>query len=109
MALAVEADRMRNAFINESDRQTEMTVVRNEFERGENDPHEALDKAVWATAYQVFYFFVEIFTKRLIHITTQPLAGNLTSRTFLLVVQISSINLIFRKAKRILQHFLSPK
>ena len=34
MAAAIEADRMRNAFINESDRQSEMTVVRNEFERG---------------------------------------------------------------------------
>ena len=29
-----------------------MTVVRNEFERGENDPWEALDKNIWATAYQ---------------------------------------------------------
>eukprot|EP01117_Protostelium_nocturnum_P005702 TRINITY_DN2059_c0_g1_i2.p1 TRINITY_DN2059_c0_g1~~TRINITY_DN2059_c0_g1_i2.p1 ORF type:complete len:806 (-),score=322.13 TRINITY_DN2059_c0_g1_i2:513-2903(-) len=50
-ALELEADRMRNAFINESDRQTEMTVVRNEFERGENNPKHALEKAVWATAY----------------------------------------------------------
>ncbi len=50
--LAIEADRMRNAFIRERDRAAEMTVVRNEFERGENDPLEALDKAMWATAFQ---------------------------------------------------------
>lgn len=49
---AIEADRMRGAFIREEDRQTEMTVVRNEFERGENDPVQALEKAIWATAFQ---------------------------------------------------------
>ncbi|KAI9002144.1 peptidase M16 domain-containing protein [Hyaloraphidium curvatum] len=51
MAAAIEADRMRNAFLNESDKNSEMTVVRNEFERGENDPMQALDKAIWAAAY----------------------------------------------------------
>lgn len=51
-AIAIEADRMRRAFISEDDRQPEMTVVRNEFERGENDPWETLDKNLWATAYQ---------------------------------------------------------
>ena len=51
-AMEIEADRMRGAFIKDEDRQSEMTVVRNEFERGENDPHEALDKNIWATAYQ---------------------------------------------------------
>jgi len=51
-AIAIEADRMRHAFIVEADRASEMTVVRNEFERGENDPREALDKQLWATAYQ---------------------------------------------------------
>lgn len=43
---------MRNAFIREEDRITEMPVVRSEFEIGENDPHEALDKEIWANAYQ---------------------------------------------------------
>ncbi|QHT70706.1 insulinase family protein [Rhodocytophaga rosea] len=52
LAIKIEADRMRNAFINEEDRQAEMTVVRNEFEQGENDPLYALDKQIWATAYQ---------------------------------------------------------
>ncbi len=50
--IKVEADRMRNAFIRDEDRQSEMTVVRNEFERGENDPFNALDKQIWATAFQ---------------------------------------------------------
>ena len=51
-ALAFEADRMRNAFLREGDRASEMTVVRNEFERGENSAFEALDKQIWAIAYQ---------------------------------------------------------
>ena len=51
-AVKIEADRMRSAFIRDDDRKSEMTVVRNEFERGENDPWEALDKNIWATAYQ---------------------------------------------------------
>ncbi|MFQ6613770.1 MAG: M16 family metallopeptidase, partial [Fidelibacterota bacterium] len=40
------------AFIRDEDRQPEMTVVRNEFERGENSPYQALDKLIWSTAYQ---------------------------------------------------------
>lgn len=51
-AIGLEADRMRNAFIRDEDRQNEMTVVRNEFERGENLPSEALEKQLWAIAYQ---------------------------------------------------------
>lgn len=51
-AIAIEADRMRNLFIKDEERQTEMTVVINEFERGENDPFDTLDKNMWATAYQ---------------------------------------------------------
>ena len=37
-ALDLEADRMVNAFVAQKDLDTEMTVVRNEFEPGENDP-----------------------------------------------------------------------
>ena len=51
-ALAMEADRMRGAFIDEEDRQAEMTVVRNEFERGENEAISALHKGIWSTAYK---------------------------------------------------------
>lgn len=50
-AIAIEADRMRHAFIAEEDRQAEMTVVRNEFERDENSPMSALHKNMWSTAY----------------------------------------------------------
>lgn len=51
LAIEIEADRMRMARIEETDRQSEMPIVRNEFERGENLPQEALDKAMWAAAY----------------------------------------------------------
>ena len=50
--IEIEADRMRNAYIKEEDRQSEMTVVRNEFERGQNSPSGVLDENIWATAYQ---------------------------------------------------------
>lgn len=50
-AIEIEADRMRNAYIREEDRQAEMTVVRNEFERDENNPVSALHKNIWSTAY----------------------------------------------------------
>jgi len=50
-AIEIEADRMRNAYIKEEDRQSEMTVVRNEFERGQNNPSGVLDEHIWATAY----------------------------------------------------------
>jgi zinc protease len=49
--VAIEADRMRNLWVREEDRRTEMTVVRNEYERGENDPQSSLGKEVNATAF----------------------------------------------------------
>ncbi len=51
LALHVEADRMRNSLLLEEDKEAEMTVVRNEFERGENNPSSLLNKEIWATAY----------------------------------------------------------
>ena len=48
----IEADRMRGAIIVEEDRQSEMTVVRNEFERGENSPQRVLDQHIWSMAFQ---------------------------------------------------------
>ena len=51
LAVQLEADRMRGLLLRDEDRQPEMTVVRNEFERGENDPAEALDKEVTAAAF----------------------------------------------------------
>jgi zinc protease len=52
LAIKLEADRMRNSLIADSDRQSEMTVVRNELELGQNDPGEVLDEAVYATAFR---------------------------------------------------------
>jgi zinc protease len=50
-AIDLEADRMVNSYIKGEDLASEMTVVRNEFERGENSPSGVLDKLVTATAY----------------------------------------------------------
>ena len=50
-ALDLEADRMVNSFIAKKDLDSEMTVVRNEFESGENSPFGVLMKRVMATAY----------------------------------------------------------
>src|SRR2546426_8496014 len=50
-ALELEADRMVNSFIKKEDLDSEMTVVRNEFERGENSPSGVLGKLIAAPAY----------------------------------------------------------
>ncbi|MDD2918468.1 pitrilysin family protein [Rhodoferax sp.] len=47
----MEADRMRNLLLREEDRQPEMTVVRNEFERGENSPIQSLYKEIYQSAF----------------------------------------------------------
>jgi len=49
--VAIEADRMRNLWLHEADRQSEMTVVRNEYERGKNDPDNVLMEEVTEAAY----------------------------------------------------------
>lgn len=49
--VAIEADRMRNLWLREDDRRPEMTVVRNEFEIGENNPIQALDKEINSVAF----------------------------------------------------------
>ncbi|MFQ5447198.1 MAG: M16 family metallopeptidase, partial [Saprospiraceae bacterium] len=50
-ALDMESDRMVNSFIAKKDLESEMTVVRNEFEMGENDPSSILMERVISTAY----------------------------------------------------------
>ena len=50
-ALEMESDRMVNSRVAKSDLDTEMTVVRNEFERGENNPDQVLEERVLSTAY----------------------------------------------------------
>ncbi|MFL0801274.1 MAG: insulinase family protein [Agarilytica sp.] len=50
-ALQMEADRMINSFIAQKDLDSEMTVVRNEFERGENNPSQILYQRIHSVAF----------------------------------------------------------
>jgi zinc protease len=50
-ALDMEADRMVNSFISKKDLESEFSVVRNEFEAGENNPSGVLMERVLSTAY----------------------------------------------------------
>lgn len=50
-ALDLESDRMVHSFIAKKDLDSEMTVVRNEFEMGENSPANVLQERVFSTAY----------------------------------------------------------
>ncbi len=50
-ALGMEADRMLNSFIAKTDLDSEMTVVRNEFEMGENNPGSVLYQRMERLAY----------------------------------------------------------
>ncbi|MDQ2870931.1 MAG: insulinase family protein, partial [Acidobacteriota bacterium] len=50
-ALDLEADRMVHSFVAKKDLDSEMTVVRNEFELGENDPASILEERVLSTSY----------------------------------------------------------
>ncbi len=52
LCLKLEADRMRNLLLRQEDHDSEMTVVRNELERGENYPEDALDKEMYAVAFR---------------------------------------------------------
>ncbi|MEZ6127834.1 MAG: pitrilysin family protein [Planctomycetaceae bacterium] len=51
-AIRLEADRMVNSFIKGEDLASEMTVVRNEFERGENSPSRILMQRMMSTAFE---------------------------------------------------------
>ena len=50
--IALESDRLVNSFVKGEDLQSEMTVVRNEFERGENSPSSVLNERIYAAAYE---------------------------------------------------------
>jgi len=50
-SLAMEADRMVNSFVAKKDLDTEMTVVRNEYESGENSPQRVLWGRLQAAAF----------------------------------------------------------
>lgn len=51
-ALKMEADRMMNSYVKAEDLASEMTVVRNEFERGENNPSRMLMQKVMGSAFE---------------------------------------------------------
>ncbi len=51
-AIAWEADRLVNCPIKAEDLASEMTVVRNEFEMGENSPKNVLEQRMFATAFE---------------------------------------------------------
>lgn len=74
-ALSIEADRMRYALLREEDLDSEMTVVRNEYESGENNPAQRLSKHAWYQAFSVHpYRIPTIGTKEDIEgITVQKL------------------------------------
>ncbi|SFC84211.1 M16 family metallopeptidase [Spirosoma endophyticum] len=50
-ALDLESDRMVNSFIKKEDLATEFSVVRNEFEMGENSPQSVLNERVVSASY----------------------------------------------------------
>jgi zinc protease len=51
-ALRLEADRLVNSYVKRDDLVTEFVVVRNEFERNENNPQTILGQRMWAAAYE---------------------------------------------------------
>lgn len=51
-AIRLEADRLMNSFVKGEDLVSEMTVVRNEFESGENNPNRILMQRVQAAAFE---------------------------------------------------------
>jgi zinc protease len=50
--IALECDRLVNSFVKRDDLISEMPVVRNEFERGENSPQSILDERIRSAAYE---------------------------------------------------------
>ncbi|HKI33902.1 MAG TPA: pitrilysin family protein [Gemmataceae bacterium] len=50
--IRLEADRLVNSYVKREDLASEMTVVRNEFERGENSPQGILMQRIHAAAYE---------------------------------------------------------
>jgi len=50
--IKIEADRLVNSFVKREDLLSEMTVVRNEFEAGENNPERILSQRMMAVAFE---------------------------------------------------------
>jgi zinc protease len=75
LAMKIEADRLGRGLILDTERQTEMSVVRNEFEISENDPQRALFKATVGTAFQAhpYRWFVLGYRSDIEGVTTEKL------------------------------------
>jgi zinc protease len=80
-ALDLESDRMVNSFIKKEDLAKEFTVVRNEFEMGQNNPFNVLMQHMMAAAY-------------LAHSYGRPVIGN---RSDVERVPISNLQAFYRK------------
>ncbi|RTL42565.1 MAG: insulinase family protein [Candidatus Melainabacteria bacterium] len=52
VTLEIESDRMQHLLLRPADRASEMTVVRNELERGEDDSREILENNTFASAFK---------------------------------------------------------
>jgi zinc protease len=52
LCIELEADRMRNLMLRVDDRNSEMTVVRNEMERGENEPDRVMMGEMFAVSFR---------------------------------------------------------
>lgn len=52
LTLEIESDRMQHLLLRPTDRASEMTVVRNELERGEDDPRELLENNTFSAAFK---------------------------------------------------------
>ena len=52
LALKLEADRMRNLRLEEDSLDSELVVVKNEYERRENSPYTTLQKEIFSSAYK---------------------------------------------------------
>ena len=52
IGIKLEADRLLNSYVKREDLISEMTVVRNEFEMGENNPESILSQRMMAIAYE---------------------------------------------------------
>lgn len=50
--IQLESDRLVNSYVKREDLISEMTVVRNEFERGENSPARVLEQRMYAVAFE---------------------------------------------------------
>src|SRR5262245_64513219 len=52
VCIKLEDDRLVNSYVKREDLASEMTVVRNEFEAGENSPEAILNQRMMAVAYE---------------------------------------------------------